>query len=208
MPAMLKFILTLALFLLPLSAHAHPHVWVTYWVKPVSNAQGIERIRFTWKFDAMFTEMVKEELQLKNITEKDAPVLKEKAFGNLKNYHYYMYITADGAKVDPTDIDEFKAHQDGQNLVYDFAVKLPKPAKKLELTMYDEEFYVDMGPPTEEVPGKGLSFMKVKEVRAKDFVKAEATSGAKPATCTQAPQERNNQLWGKFTTFNVNCQAN
>ena len=56
----------------------------------------------------------------------------DKAFSNLKNYHYYMHIKTDGVDFQPNETGDFKAHMAGKNLVYDFSVTLPKPAQAIE----------------------------------------------------------------------------
>ncbi|HVY12052.1 MAG TPA: DUF1007 family protein [Alphaproteobacteria bacterium] len=199
--------LSAAIFAQP--AEAHPHVWVTYTLKAVSGKQGLSRIDFTWRFDAMFSEMALEAAGLKKVSAGDSKTLEEKAFSNLKNYHYYTYITADGVEFKPETVHNFSAEMKGKNLVYHFSIALPKPAKKLEIAIWDDEFYVDLDPPTEEVPNdKAGSFMSERKFAAKPFVGAESENGAKPPACTQREKDHVSEIWGKFITYIVECQAN
>jgi ABC-type uncharacterized transport system substrate-binding protein len=198
----------LAALALPASLQAHPHVWVTYTIKPVGGPNGISKIYFTWRFDAMFAEMVKGEFSLKTIGEKESAILRDKAFANLKNYHYYMHIKYDGVEFDPAETADFKARMAGKNLVYEFSVTLPKPAKNLELSIWDEEFYVDLDPPTEEIPNDKVgSAMREIHYRPKEFITPIAGPGGKAPECIWEQRMRDNQIWGKITTFTVLCKA-
>src|SRR5262249_53648991 len=119
MQKFLEYVLALALFLTLLlgagETQAHPHVWVTYYVDVASSKAGIEKFNFTWDFDAMFSEMALEAAGLKTVTPKDSKVLEEKAFSNLKNYHYYTYITYDGHDFKPQAVEDFSARMKGKN---------------------------------------------------------------------------------------------
>jgi ABC-type uncharacterized transport system substrate-binding protein len=194
--------------LLSTSASAHPHVWVTYLVKPSATAAGIDKVYFTWRFDAMFSAMALEELQIKSVTEKDWPALRDKAFANLKNYHYYTHIKADGVDFAPDTVGDFKAHMTGKQLVYEFSITLPKPAKDLEVSIWDEEFYVDLDPPTEEVVNdKAGSAMSERQFKAKEFIAPQAVAGAAKPDCKSEERSRDNPIWGKVITFYVLCKA-
>lgn len=189
-------------------ALAHPHVWVTYTMKVTGGKDGIQKIRFVWRFDAMFTQMVKEEFDLKTITTKDSALIEKKAFANLKNYNYYTHIIADGQEFRPQAVEDFSAEMKGENLQYTFTIALPKPAKKMELSIWDEEFYVDLDPPTmEKSSDKTPGFMSVKNFVVKPFVSVDSVGGAPAPSCNPRTQERENVTWGKFTTFVVECKA-
>lgn len=194
---------------LPLGqAMAHPHVWITYTLHVVSNKSGISKLQFNWRFDQMFTSMVQEDFNLKNISEKDSAFLKDKAFSNLKNFHYYLWIKADGVDVIPDDVGDFVAKMHGDQLGYTFTVALPKPTQKLELSLFDDSFYVDLSPPMKEtISDKVSSFMSPRSFEPKDFVFSTAEDGAKPAVCARKKTPHVSDVWGTFNTYTLICQA-
>jgi ABC-type uncharacterized transport system substrate-binding protein len=201
-------ILILCAVLFPLRADAHPHVWVDYYVNVVANAEGITKLKFRWHFDDMFTSMVKEDFQVKKIDAKTVTLLRDKAFSNLKNYHYYIYTKVDGSEFDPEQISDFGAEMKGNNLEYTFTITLPHPAKKFELSLYDPEFYVDVGPPLQQPEAEQTGIMAAAKMVPKEFLSSSAEGGAKAPACSWKQGEpRVSATWGKFALFEVNCQA-
>jgi len=206
---------TLALFLggilacgVAREASAHPHVWVDYYVEAVADKQGITKLKFRWHFDDMFTSMVKEDFHIRSIGPKEIETLRDGAFGNLKNYHYYIYLKLDGKDFEPQTTSDFGATMTKLNLEYTFTVNLPHPTRKLELSLYDPEFYVDVGPPIEKMSPDAPGIMATTKMKPKDFLSSSAEAGAKPPTCAWHQGEpRVSATWGKFAVFNVTCEA-
>ncbi len=192
----------------PKLAEAHPHVWVDYYVDAVGTKDGISKLKFRWHFDDMFTSMVKEDFQIKSITPETVKTLRDGAFGNLKNYHYYTYIKVDGQEFDPKEISDFGAEMKGLNLEYTFTINLPHPARKLEVSLYDPEFYVDIGPPIEKMSPDAPGIMASASMKPKEFVSSSAEAGAvAPACAWHQGEPRVSSTWGKFVTFVVTCEA-
>lgn len=48
------------------SGDGTPHVWADYWVEAMSNREGIDQVRFTWRFDTMFSAMLRNDLKIEN----------------------------------------------------------------------------------------------------------------------------------------------
>jgi len=205
---LLLILASLGVIALPRAVAAHPHVWVDYYVNAVSGKEGITKLKFRWHFDDMFTSMVKEDFHIQKLGAKNVEELRKGAFGNLKNYHYYIYIKADGKEFDPQEIADFNAVMKGINLEYTFTINLPHPAKKLELSLYDPEFYVDIGPPIQPMSPDNPGIMASATMKPKDFLSTSAEDGAKAPTCAwQLGQPRVSATWGKFALFTVNCEA-
>ncbi len=199
--------LLLPALVLPLPVHAHPHVWTDYWVDAVSSKDGIVKLRFLWRFDTMFSTMVREDLKIKDLSPESIKKLQHKAFDNLKNFHYYTYIKYDGQELQPKDVQDFTARMHGEQLEYVFTVALPKAAQQVEVSLYDEELYVDIGPPMKDMGTTG-SMMAAAQLVPEQFVKTSALPGAKPPVCTQREGEtRTNPMWGKYKTFIASCTA-
>ncbi|MBI1273944.1 MAG: DUF1007 family protein, partial [Alphaproteobacteria bacterium] len=141
------------------------------------------------------------------IGEAETKKLHDKAFINLTHYHYYINLLLDGQVFEPKEASEFTARMHGRNLEYRFTVTLPHPAKKLELSIYDPEFYVDLGPPMQQVtPEKAASVMTTGIYEPKDFLSAGATDGAAPPECGYKKGDPHvSAVWGVFTVFLINC---
>ena len=189
------------------SAFAHPHVWISYYVKVLGDEKGITALRFRWEVDPMFTEMVKGDFKLKTITEKDSAFIKSHAFDNLKNYHYYMDIKADGAAFVPKEVQDFKAREIGdkeKGLEYDFTVKLPHPVKKLVFSLFDPEFYVDIEPPMQEVSPDKPGIMATASYKPKEFIDKEGVN-PNAFVCEAKDGKPRESIWGTFPVVVVSC---
>ena len=205
-PIITAAILLLAL-LPPAPAGAHPHVWADYWIEAVSGKDGITEFRFTWRFDTMFSQMVRGDLGIRALNAAAIAKIRDQAFANLSKYHYYTYMKLDGKDFLPEQVASFTARNDGEQLVYAFTIPLPRPAQKAEVTIYDEELYVDIGPPMTDDGAQGSMLTPVKPV-AQPYVTAKAVAGAKPPACTQQESEsRSNPIWGQYKTFTAICTA-
>ena len=202
--------LVLGLTAAPLPATAHPHVWINYYVKALSSKEGIKQLDFTWELDEQFTSMVKETFKLKTITEKDSDFVRDNAFMNLKNYHFYMNIKTDGVDFQPKEVSHFIARQKGKQLEYQFTVTLPKPSQQVELSLSDPEFYVDIEPPMQEVSPvtAGKSFLANAVFTPKDFVSVGAEAGAASPTCENKAGDARKSNWGDFPVYLVLCHSN
>jgi hypothetical protein len=200
--------LCLAILALPLKASAHPHVWVDYYVDAVGSRNGITKLKFRWHFDDMFTSMIKEDFHVQNLGAKDVETLRKGAFSNLKNYHYYINVKIDGQDFKPEEIADFNATLKDKNIEYTFTINLPHPAKKLELSLFDPEFYVDIGPPIQPMSPDKPGIMAQTTMKPKDFITTSAEDGAKAPNCSWKQGEpRVSASWGKFAVFIVNCEA-
>jgi hypothetical protein len=199
-----------ALFALgaPRPAWSHPHVWVDYYVDVAGTKEGIAKLNFRWHFDAMFTSMLKEDFGVKSVTPREVQILRDNAFSNLRHYHYYIFAKLDGKNFEPQEISNFGAEMKGKNIEYTFTVSLPHPASKLELSLYDPEFYVDIGPPIAGLSVDSPGAATKGDLKPKPFISVSAEKGASPPTC-DVPQSkpRISETWGKFTVYTIMCRA-
>jgi hypothetical protein len=114
---------------------------------------------------------------------------------------------ADGVEFKPDHIENFSAEMHGKSLTYNFSVTLPKPAKKISLAIWDEEFYVDLDPPVKEDDSKGGSALSARHYTVQPYIKPFAEKGAPPAACDFKPEKRVNKVWGDFITYITECEA-
>ena len=183
-------------------------MWVDYYVDAVGGKGGITKLKFRWHFDEMFTSMVQSDFNIKKMTPSDVVMLRDHAFANLKNYHYYTNIKVDGTAFEPTTISDFDAKLAGKYLEYFFTITLPHPAKDIEIAMFDPEFYVDIGPPMTNPTANQPGIMAGATSDPKPFVSASAEAGAKvPACAWHSGESRVSPTWGKFPVYVVTCHA-
>ena len=139
-------------------AGAHPHVWVDTVVTALLDHGKITALREEWWFDEDFTVMALSEVRKtkgmaaampKPLSGGEILQLKQKAFSNLANYAYFNHVWAAGKPVAVAkEVSSFDARMDGAKLVYTFTLPLAKPveAKALRIGIWDETYYVDVGP--------------------------------------------------------------
>lgn len=199
--------LSLCLCLAPLPALAHPHVWTDYWIEAIADPSGITELRLTWRFDTMFSTMVRNDLKVTTLTPDAIKKIRDKAFSNLKSFNYYTYVTTDGVAWRPDTVKDFTARTHGEQLEYSFTIPLPKAAQSVEVSLYDEELYVDIGPPMKD-DGAKSSLMAAVEPEAQQYVSATGRNGAAQPVCVQRQgKTMNNPMWGDFKTFVASCQV-
>jgi ABC-type uncharacterized transport system substrate-binding protein len=131
-------------------ANAHPHVWVTMHTDLVYAPDGrITGIRHAWSFDDMFSTFATQGLESKEkgkFTREELAPLAKVNVESLKEYDYFTYATADGAKVELTDpAPGYWLDYADQVLTLNFTLpfKTPVKAKELKIEIYDPTIFVD-----------------------------------------------------------------
>ncbi len=142
----------LVLGLVAASLAAHPHVFIDSRMKAEIHGDTVTNISAHWTFDRFFTHQVMRDFGLDpsgNFSSDDVAAVKRGAFDNLKNYNYFIYIEVDGREISANDPENFNVKLDADDrLVYTFdipvEVEVSGSSRKIEVAMYDEEFFVDM----------------------------------------------------------------
>lgn len=148
----MKNILILIVMLFPLSAHAHPHVWVDVSVKANFNSKKqITSIYETWEFDDIFSSSVIADHDKNKDGKFDVAEIKsvrDNAFINLKNYGFYTHLFINDKKQKITEFKDFNAEIKNDKVVYEFTIPFPKPLNpfkdNVNLGIYDGEYYVEL----------------------------------------------------------------
>ena len=131
-------------------AFAHPHVFIADRLT-VSFDKGMLRgVSFEWTFDPMFSAMILGDYDPGHMGTFDAQraaALKQGAFDNLVNYHYFIAIWVGGKPLRKLLIQGFTPTvAEKERLVYRFFVPLDVPVIAEEqtvlLTVYDDSYYV------------------------------------------------------------------
>jgi ABC-type uncharacterized transport system substrate-binding protein len=135
----------------PIAAQAHPHVFIKQHVEAVFDRSGLTGIRLTWRFDAMYSSMMRADYVSSKkgpLTPEDVKTLHDKCFSALKDEHYFTTVTFDGHPLPlgvPTD---FSAEAAGDSIVYRFVIPLKllpgqiRPTNKVEISVFDPSYYV------------------------------------------------------------------
>jgi len=167
-------------------AWAHPHVWVDTTVTALVKDGKVVALRQDWSFDEDFTATVLADVrkvngmaamaQAKPFTPGEMAKLKQDAFSNLKNYNYFTHVWS-GAKAVPVgkEVTGFSARMEGERLAYTFTLPLAAPvdvkAGPLAIGVWDDTYYVDVGPATKApggVEGDGSAACHSRVVESKE----------------------------------------
>ena len=131
-------------------AAAHPHVWVKATSELVYAADGsVTGIRQHWVFDDMFSAFAVQGLQGKEkgkFTREELAPLAQTNVESLKEFKYFTYATADGAKTPFTDPlpDYWLDYKDELlTLTFTLPFKQPVKAKDLKVELYDPTYFID-----------------------------------------------------------------
>ncbi|HMF24698.1 MAG TPA: DUF1007 family protein [Pseudolabrys sp.] len=131
-------------------ACAHPHVWVTMHTELVYAPDGkITGIRQAWSFDDMFSTFATQGLESKEkgrFTREELAPLAKVNIESLKEYDYFTYATADGAKAELAEpAPGYWLDYADQVLTLNFTLPFKKPlkAKELRIEIYDPTIFVD-----------------------------------------------------------------
>ena len=152
LPALIRPLAYLAAILAPLawtgSLAAHPHVFIEQHLTVCFDDQGLAGFNVRWSFDEMFSIMIAEDFDAdKNGTldKKEVAVIREKAFGYIAPYNYYINVKIDGRPFAVKFIQAFSARLDQGKLSYEFFipchVRAAETAKQIVLAPYDPEYY-------------------------------------------------------------------
>jgi ABC-type uncharacterized transport system substrate-binding protein len=151
LPARLCFLILIALA--PVTAQAHPHVWVTMTTELLYAPDGtVTGVRHNWQFDDMFSAYATTGIQAKvkgQFSRQELQALAQVNVESLKEYAYFTYARIDGKKqkdafVDPTDYWlDYDPKATVLTLHFTLPFKQPVKAKQLVVEIYDPEFFID-----------------------------------------------------------------
>jgi ABC-type uncharacterized transport system substrate-binding protein len=131
------------------TAYAHPHVFINNRMIVQFDGSTLAGIAFTWTFDEMSTSLFLDDYHPQDdgsFDAKSAASLKENAFDNLVNYHYFLAFSLGGKPIAKFKVERFVPSMvDKTKLVYTFFVPLSLPAKDAEqtlrVTVYDDTYF-------------------------------------------------------------------
>jgi ABC-type uncharacterized transport system substrate-binding protein len=138
-----------------LRADAHPHVWVTMIEELLYAPDGsVTGVRHAWTFDDMFSAYATQGMPQKTkgqFTREELAPLAKVNVESLKEYAYFTYARVNGKKqrdafVDPVDYYlDYDPKETVLTLHFTLPFKTPVKAAKLNVEVYDPEFFIDFG---------------------------------------------------------------
>jgi ABC-type uncharacterized transport system substrate-binding protein len=133
-------------------AFGHPHVFMDTRIEVAYNDKGLEGFWITWKFDKVFTAGILMDFdgdKNERLDPGEVAVIQDRAFSNLVNYRYFVYIRSSDGQYRPSRVDAFTAYMEGRRVHYRFFVPYALPIADREITVnvavYDETFFCDIG---------------------------------------------------------------
>ena len=152
--------------MLPLPAHAHPHIFAEARLEVVAGADGnVGELHNVWRFDELFSSSVLLDFD-KNTNLKLDPdelaELGETLRKSLADFQYFTTITTNGAAVGVKQPDVIHASLEDNQILIIFAIKpeQPVPLKgKLTFGIYDPSMYTSIDFPTDgDLVAQGTGF--------------------------------------------------
>jgi ABC-type uncharacterized transport system substrate-binding protein len=135
----------------PAVAQAHPHVFIKQHVAALFDRSGLTGFRLTWRFDPMYSSMMRADF----VGSKDGPLtaadvkkLHDNCFADLKDEHYFTAVTFNGAPLPLGTPTDFSASSVDGDIVYSFVIPLKpdpgtlRPENQVEITVFDPSYYV------------------------------------------------------------------
>lgn len=147
----LAMTLMLAIFLMPLRANAHPHVWVTTKTEILHDAQGrITAFRHHWTFDEIFSAMAAQGMDANKdgkFTRKELAELAKINITSLSEYDFFTYVETAKSDVSFREPEDgyYLTHEDGKlTLHFVLPLQTPLDARKdqVKFAIYDPTYYV------------------------------------------------------------------
>jgi ABC-type uncharacterized transport system substrate-binding protein len=181
-------------------ASAHPHVWVTMHAELLYAPDGkVAGVRHTWAFDDMFSAFATQGLDTKEkgkFTREELAPLAKINVESLKEYDYFTYATADGAKVEMGDpLPDYWLDYKDTILTLNFTLpfKTPVKAKELKIEIYDATIFVDFEWAQDNpVKLSGAPHCKADVVKPREMTYAEG----KALSNIPADQANTTMAWG------------
>lgn len=135
----------------PGPAAAHPHVWLDSIIAFVFEGEKLASLRLTWSFDEFFgTAIIRRFDENRNgrFEPAENAKLEAGAFSALKDYGYFLHVTAGGKPVKVEQVSGFQGTIRNNQLVYEFTATLPAgldPATtEFVISLYDETYFVEV----------------------------------------------------------------
>jgi len=149
----------LAQLLMPASAMAHPHVWISMTAELLFGADGkITGISNAWSFDEGYSAYAVQGIPTQpdgTIARETLDVLAKSNTEALGEFGYFTVIRADGKKLPLGAPKDYWLDYNGQLMTYHMTLPLKEPTKPGKVTMfeiYDPTYFVSFAFPDSPNP--------------------------------------------------------
>jgi ABC-type uncharacterized transport system substrate-binding protein len=134
------------------SAVSHPHVFMDTRIEAAYGSEGLSGFWITWRFDKVFTAGILMDCDSdknERFDSGEVAVIEDRAFSNLANYSYFVYIRSPKGAHRPSKVESFSAYMEGGRVHYRFFVPCAVPIGggevKVNVAVYDDTFFCDIG---------------------------------------------------------------
>ena len=145
------FLVLLFIFKASAGLEAHPHVFIDTTVTVIFDDEGISGFQIQWLFDEMFSSMIINDFDEDynfQFNSNEIENIENNAFSNLKNFHYFSYISLNRKDFPFKKVTNFSASIIGERLIYKFFIPYKIKAKESEqvvtVAVYDDSYYCDV----------------------------------------------------------------
>jgi len=148
----LKHLIILLIFFfitLPFSvSQSHPHMSITTSIKFLWNGQKLKGALFTWTFDAYFSAEIIRTWDFNEdgkFDKEETNNVYNKAFLNLENYHYFIFIRIGDKRINPKKTSNFSVTQKNRYMTYQFFIDLSHlKSSDFYISVYDYTYFCDV----------------------------------------------------------------
>lgn len=134
-------------------ARAHPHVFVDTVTSFIVADGHITGLRLHWRFDAFFSAALIQEFHTGSarvLSPVAVKALESGAFQATADQNYFTHVKLNGKPLTGLTPRDFTARIDGEQIIYEFALPLPRPVDprttRLSVSYYESSYYVDVVP--------------------------------------------------------------
>jgi len=102
-PRFAAILVAVLLALVPATAFAHPHIFIKQHVVAQFGRSGLTGFRLTWRFDPMYSSMMRADFAGRTtggLSAADVKNLHDKSFVALKDAHYFTTVTFNGTQAE------------------------------------------------------------------------------------------------------------
>lgn len=134
------------------AAPAHPHVWIDVGLSMAFDSAGrATSLEIVWRLDELYSQTAIAGLDRNGdglYTPAELQPLIQDGMQNLDAWFYFTDIRADGARLPTGPARDYRAHMDGDRLVYTFTLPLDTPTRPgpdgLRLRAFDPSLYIGL----------------------------------------------------------------
>ena len=133
----------------PVTAEAHPHVWITARSELLYAPDGmVTGVRHAWTFDDMFSAYALQGIEAKTkgaYSREELSSLAQTNVESLKEYGFFTFAKADGKKQKFQEpVDYYLEYRDtALTLHFTLPARTPFKATQLVLEVFDPAFFID-----------------------------------------------------------------